>query len=211
MRFTLLLLFCGFSLTASGQWWRININLNFKRHERFPQLSRLKDHSVSNIRINTAVSKPLLTSVNLNLSDYSLELAEASTIKSAQRNMRFKEYNTASYNFSDLAQLYIRQNRLSEAKWYYLQSISISRQQNDDRHTIYNLMGLALIKAMLSDFESSRNDLTEAREIARAHGLQTDLAQVDAEANYIKANKTKLAKTEVHYAEALNIDSKSAQ
>ena len=53
---------------------------------------------------------------------------------SAQHNMSEGIFTDASYNFSDLARIYILQNRLSEAKWYLLQSNNISRRQRDDKH-----------------------------------------------------------------------------
>jgi hypothetical protein len=202
MRFALILLLCCTSLSVSAQWWRIKIDL--KRHERYALLPRPADHSVDAIIINTSINAPELPHIDLNLSNYSLELAEASVMKSAQHNMRYRVYGTASYNFSDLAQLYVQQNRLSEAKWYYLQSNNIARKENDDKHVISNLMGLAMIKARLGDFTSSAKDLSEAKNIARLHGLKTEEAAVEKEIKYIRDNKTALAKTESHYAETVD-------
>jgi hypothetical protein len=90
-------------------------------------------------------------------------------MRAAQHNMRFREYALASYKFSELAQIYVKENRLSEAKWYYLQSILISKQQNDHQHTINNLVSLAMIKADLGDLVQAQQDLAEARELARVY------------------------------------------
>jgi hypothetical protein len=198
MKYFFLCWLCLFSISASAQFWHIEI----KWHKRYPLLARVQDHSVAKIKISTLVgTPPVLEPVVLNMSDYRLELAEASVMKKAQRNMRDGVYNVASYNFSDLAALYIQQNRLSEAKWYYLQSNYISRQENDDQHTIANLIGLAKIKLMLGDFDSCNQDLTEARNIARAHGLVNTQVDIEKQMQYIKDNKATFTKTIVHYAD----------
>lgn len=188
------------SFSASAQWW------SFKKHERFPAI-QAKDNSLAYL----PVAKLTLTKIgklNLKQSDYSLELEEDAIIKIAQHNMRFRIYDLASYNFSDLAKLYIQQNRLSEAKWYLLQSNSISRQQNDDKHTISNLMDLALIKADMGDVVLAQQDLTEARQLAAAKGWIANVADIDKEVNYIRLNKTSASKTEMRYADAAMADKK---
>ena len=68
--------------------------------------------------------------------EYTLVATSKMVMEQAKHNMRFRVYNDASYNFSDLAALYVKLHRWSEAKWYYLQSNNISREQNDDKHTM---------------------------------------------------------------------------
>ncbi|MDR6941781.1 hypothetical protein [Mucilaginibacter pocheonensis] len=140
---------------------------------------------------------------------YALLLMEASVMKTAQHNMRFRVYNSASYNFSDLAQMYLKQNRLSEAKWYLLQSLQISRQQNDNRHTITNLINLAAVKTGYGDFAQAKQDLVEARGLASSLGLTMDVAAVDKQMHYLEDNKNTL-KTEIRYAETADADPKPA-
>src|SRR5476651_2263819 len=169
MRYFLFIILCSVSVSASAQWWQkpINsINNVFKKHERFPLLAGLKDNSVS--KLPTAkIAKLKITSNIIERAPYMLYMEEMSVMKTAQHNMRFRVYNAASYNFSDLAQMYLKQNRLSEAKWYWLQSLLISRQQNDDKHTISSLMGLATCKARYGDFTQAMQDLNEARHMAK--------------------------------------------
>jgi len=203
MKFVIIIvLFTTISFSASAQWW----NVSFKKHERFPAI-HAKDNSIAHL----PVAKLTLTKIgklNIKQSDYSLELEEDAIIKIAQHNMRFRIYDEASYNFSELAKLYIQQNRLSEAKWYLLQSNSISRQQNDDKHTISNLMDLALIKANMGDVVLAQQDLTEARQLAAAKGWVANVADIDKEVNYIRLNKTSASKTEMRYADAVMADKK---
>jgi hypothetical protein len=80
-------------------------------------------------------------------------------MKTAQHNMRFRIYDVASVNFSELAQLYAQQNRFSEAKWYFLQSTFLSRQQNNNKLTIANLCKLAMVKLEIGDFILAQQDL----------------------------------------------------
>jgi hypothetical protein len=115
--------------------------------------------------------------------------------------MRFRIYNDASYNFSELARLYMLQNRFSEAKWYLLQSNQISRQQNDDQHTILNLIDLATIKANIGDYALAQEDLTEAHDLAYAKGLKDCLAEIAKKMSYIKQNKLPPVTPVLRYAE----------
>jgi len=200
MKFVIIIvLFTTISFSASAQWWSL------KKHERFPAI-QLKDNSTKHLPFVAKLTLTKIDKLNLQQSDYSLELAEDAIIKVAQHNMRFRIYDLASYNFSDLAKLYIQQNRLSEAKWYLLQSNSISRQENDDKHTIANLMDLALIKADMGDVVLAQQDLTEARQLAFAKGWIVNVTDIDKEVKYIRLNRTSASKTELRYADAVMAD-----
>lgn len=205
MRIILLVFLCSLSLSASAQWYKYN---PFRKHERYAQIALLKDHSIKRLPI-AQVAKPKIMYAQIERTPYALFLMEASVMKTAQHNMRFRVYNSASYNFSDLAQMYLKQNRLSEAKWYLLQSLQISRQQNDNRHTITNLINLAAVKTGYGDFPQAKQDLIEARNIANSMGLTMDVAAVDKQMRYLEENKTRL-KTEIRYAETADTDPKAA-
>src|SRR5207302_5830964 len=91
--------------------------------------------------------------------EFDLVAREHMIIKLAKHNMSWRIYHDASYNFSDLAQVYIKLHRLSEAKWYLLQSNKLSLEENDNKHTITNLVNLALVKNDIGDQVSARADL----------------------------------------------------
>lgn len=205
MRFILLLILCSLSFSASAQWYKYN---PFRKHTRYPQIALLKDNSIKKLPV-ARIPKDKITYARIERTPYSMYLMEASVMKTAQHNMRFRVYNSASYNFSDLAQMYLKQNRLSEAKWYLLQSLQISRQQNDNRHTITNLINLAAVKAGYGDFMQAKQDLVEARNLASSLGLSMDVAAVDKQMRYLQDNKNTL-KTEVRYAETTDTDPKPA-
>jgi len=200
MRITFLIICCVFSLSASAQWYRVDLLL--KKHERFPAIEQCNPslHSISRIAIKPSFTGKV-NKVDFDRSEYSFQAAENIVMRDAQHNMRFRVYNDASYNFSALAKLYIQQNRYSEAKWYLLQSNIISRQQNDDKHTIANLVDLALIKSDLGDYSQAQQDLNEAQDMARARGYNDDLATIEKKMAYIKQNRNNAPKTDARYAE----------
>lgn len=201
MRITFLIICCVFSLSASAQWYRVD--LLFKKHERFPVIEQFSPTAtaISKIHIKSSFSAYKINKAELDRSEYSFQAAENIVMRNAQHNMRFRVYSDASYNFSALAKLYIQQNRYSEAKWYLLQSNILSRQQNDDKHTIANLMDLALIKSDLGDYFQARQDLDEATDLARAHGFSDELAVIGKKMAYIKQNRNNAPKADVRYAE----------
>ncbi|HVW96589.1 MAG TPA: hypothetical protein VHA56_11530 [Mucilaginibacter sp.] len=207
MRFTLLLICCAFSIPASAQWYRVD--LLFKSHKRLPLIEEAAVNSTSMIALKADLMPVALRNFQLTRSEYSFQAAEHIVMRNAQHNMRFRIYSDASYNFSELANLYIQQNRYSEAKWYLLQSNIISRQQNDDKHTINNLMALAIIKSELGDFNQAQQDLTEAHDMALTRGFADDLKAIDKKMAFIKLNKNNAPRTDLRYAEAPATDSKA--
>jgi hypothetical protein len=191
-------LFTTLSLSASAQWYHISL----KKHQRFPLLSCAGTNAINKLPDNK-LAPVKIAWFDIRRNDFSIDLQEDRIIRVAQHNMRFRIYDVASYNFSELAKLYIKQNRLSEAKWYLLQSNSISRQENDDKHTIANLMDLALIKADMGDISLAQQDLAEARQLAAAKNWLANVADIDKEVKYIQQNKTTASKTELRYADAV--------
>jgi len=205
MRYTLLIIICCcFGLSASAQWYNV-----LKSHKRYPLIEQVADHSVSRIHIAPAIKPAKIHNITLDRSEYSFQAAENMVMRTAQHNMRFRVYTDASYNFSELAKLYIQQNRYSEAKWYLLQSNIISRQQNDDKHTIANLMDLATIKSELGDYAQAQQDLTEAHDMASVRGFNVDLTAIEKKMAFIKQNKNNAPKTDVRYAETPVSNSKA--
>jgi hypothetical protein len=199
MRFTLLLIFCTIGLTASAQFWRRKPKptpVILTATQAFP-----KQITIANTLID--ISPQNLHGVELPCSAYNLGLAEEAILKEAKHNMRFRIYNLASYNFSDLAVLYLKQNRFSEAKWYLLQSNTIARQAENTRHILDNLLLLADIKNKIGEVPLALIDLQEARNLSMAKGMLSDLAIIDKQIRYLQTNKTLTAKAELRYAEAV--------
>jgi hypothetical protein len=200
MKFILLFIFGAISFSASAQWWRLDLKLKKKPPEHPAMIEPGANHAIARLPRET-IARQKVYPVKFSPSDYSYEAAEDVILTAAKHNMRFRIYNDASYNFSELARLYMLQNRFSEAKWYLLQSNQISRQQNDDQHTILNLIDLATIKANIGDYALAQEDLTEAHDLAYAKGLKDCLAEIAKKMSYIKQNKLPPVTPVLRYAE----------
>lgn len=199
MRYLILVVFCALNLTASAQWWRGD----FKNHKRLMPIAKVKPLKLK-LNTGTAILTPQkISKVPLARTAYNLDASERTVMKSAQHNMRFRQYDLASYDFSELARIYVIENRLSEAKWYYLQSILLSKRMNDNPHTIASLINLGMVKADLGDLAQAQQDLAEAREIAVANTRQDDVKIIDGKVKFLKTNKIWLPKSELRYAEAI--------
>ncbi|QJD95841.1 hypothetical protein HH214_08125 [Mucilaginibacter robiniae] len=167
MKALLLLVLCGVSFSASAQWW------HFGKAKHVPL--NLEAKSLAFQWKGLPPAKPQLTRVEMGASEYGLDLYRITVMKTAQHQMRFREYEDASYSFTELAKVYIKQNKMTEAKWFFLQSNNLSRQQNNDRLTIANLVDLAWVKTNIGDYALAQQDLEEARDLANAHGWADDV------------------------------------
>lgn len=208
MRIRLIIFFCLISFAASAQIWE---KIGFKKkHIVLPALPPAKGHqfvSTNNtLKLNSLQAQPVV----LEASEFTLVATSKMVMEQAKHNMRFRVYNDASYNFSDLAALYVKLHRWSEAKWYYLQSNNISREQNDDKHTMSNLLGLAGIKVNIGDIPSAKADLIEARELSKSLGMQAQAADIDKQILLLAQNNGGASKPDVKYAEGtLNAEKKT--
>jgi tetratricopeptide (TPR) repeat protein len=192
MKVFLLALLCTISFSASAQWW------SFKKNKRYPMLAEVKYapfRMPAAKLMNTNVKR-----VTLGMTTYGLTLSERSVMKTAQHQMRFRQYEDASYSFNELAKIYVQQGKLSEAKWFYLQSNNLSRQQNNDRLTIANLIELANVKSTIGDFALAQQDLDEARDMATAHNWQDDVRSVKKHMDGLQRSKLAYVKPEAGLA-----------
>jgi hypothetical protein len=209
MKFILVIFFAAICTTASAQWYNVGQLLK-KKVVRTPVTEMTYGKCVARF---PAVKLPRVKihPIVIDQSEYSLEAAEAVVMKEAQHNMRFRIYNDASYNFTELAHMYVKQNRYSEAKWYLLQSNNISRQENDDKHTIENLIDLATIKANMGDIALAEQDLAEAHDLAQAKGLNQYLETIDLAMQYIRQNKQPKQRPALIYADDAQNAGKAGQ
>lgn len=194
MKVFLLALLCTISFSASAQWWP------FGKHKRYPLIAEVKSAPV---RITPAkIGYAKVNRVPLTQTEYSLTLTEYTVMKMAQHQMRFREYENASYSFNELAKIKVQLNKLSEAKWFYLQSNNLSRQQNNDRLTIANLLELSNVKQAIGDFSLAQQDLEEARDMAQNHNWQDDMLNVKKHLDLLQRTKLAALKPEDNFAKA---------
>jgi len=72
-------------------------------------------------------------------------------------------------SFNNLTRVYFDQEKYPEAKWFILQSNTISRQKRDYPNVISSLLVLANIKGTIKDYKLAMTNLDEARQLSEAH------------------------------------------
>jgi tetratricopeptide (TPR) repeat protein len=81
--------------------------------------------------------------------------------------------------FNNLARVYHSQRKYSQAKWFILQSNTLSREKKDVQNIIASLLELAAIKTDIKDFKLAMQDLDEARLLAKVNYLPLREADVE--------------------------------
>jgi len=78
----------------------------------------------------------------------------------------FNDSTSLRMSFDHLAKVYYSQKKYSQAKWFILQSNSLSRAKNDTPNIISSLITLAAIKSDIKDYELAMRDLDEALQLS---------------------------------------------
>lgn len=81
-------------------------------------------------------------------------------------------------SFQNLAELYFRQRRLSEAKWFYIQANIMAEKLNDKEARISNLIKLAEVKNASGEHELALGDFKKAEELARQSNYLVQLVRI---------------------------------
>jgi len=68
--------------------------------------------------------------------------------------------------FDNLAKVYFAKKNYSQAKWFILQSNTLSREKNDIPNIITSLVTLAAIKSDIKDYQLAMKDLNEAMQLS---------------------------------------------
>jgi hypothetical protein len=193
MRFFLLLACCAISLNTSAQFWK-------KKQPRYALIEQSRSLLMPKFNTSQLGLKTVSYTKFVSTPMFDYDKVEQAMLKEAKRNMRYRVYEQASYNFSDLAGLYLLHNRFSEAKWYLLQSNALSR---DIKLTLTNLLTLAGIKTNLGEASLAKIDLQEARILATANGLKKDVIEIDKRLSALAISKPLAIKPELRYSEAV--------
>lgn len=80
--------------------------------------------------------------------------------------------------YNQLAFLYQRQKRFSEAKWFYVQSNILARKINHTPSVVNSLIKLANVKMAIGDWQLALNDLKEAEELSVQNGYKFPLIEI---------------------------------
>lgn len=185
-----------FTLSAHAQWWKK------KTFAPLPQLQMAKSTSFSLARVQKAGIADVKADAKFERSAFSYEIAEGSIMKSLYHTLRFHMYSESVDNFNVLINLYIEQQRYSEAKWYYLQINNLARQKEDDTNIIASLVGLGTVKAEIGEFAQAKDDLNTAIDFAAGKGRLNDVAQIKKKLQVVEYKRGLNIKNDIKYAEA---------
>jgi len=81
-------------------------------------------------------------------------------------------------SFDALSKVYLSQKKYSEAKWFTLQSNTLSRIKKDVPNTISSLITLATVKGDIADYDLAAKDLNEALQIAQANHMRKTESEI---------------------------------
>jgi tetratricopeptide (TPR) repeat protein len=109
---------------------------------------------------------------------------------------RYDDTTGLRISFDNLARVYYSQKKYSQAKWFILQSNTLSRAKNDVPNIISSLVTLAAVKSDIKDYSLAMGDLNEALKLSTDnHFARTESAVQQSYAmlynhmgNYTKAD-----------------------
>lgn len=111
----------------------------------------------------------------------------------------YSKYNDTAglrLSFDDLAHVYHAQHKYTQAKWFIIQSNTLSRDKNDNPNIIASLIELASIKTDIKDYSLAKRDLNEALVLSSKNHYPQQQSEVElgyamlyrGMKNYSKAN-----------------------
>lgn len=123
-------------------------------------------------------------------------LAIENTLSALHYYSRYNDTTGLRVSFDNLARVYYSQKKYSQAKWFILQSNTLSRAKNDVPNIIASLVKLAAVKSDIKDYTLAMRDLNEALKLSTDnHFARTESAVQQSYAmlynhigNYTKAD-----------------------
>jgi len=98
------------------------------------------------------------------------------TLLAIQRYAAYNDTAGLRLSFDNLAKVYLAQKKYSQAKWFILQSNTLSRAKSDMPNIIASLLTLSLVKIDIKDYSLAMRDLNEAMQISlTTHSQKAEL------------------------------------
>jgi len=104
--------------------------------------------------------------------------AITNTLSAIHYYSKYSDSTGLRNSFDVLAKVYHAQHKYIQAKWFIIQSNSISRAINDDPNIIVSLLELASIKTDIKDYKLAVRDLSEALTISSKNHMPKLEAEV---------------------------------
>ena len=146
---------------------------------------RLKFMSLDSLKQQAKASKyelltgPIYTEIALRYMDYDTisnkktrlnyqNEALSYIMKALHRYSKYNDTTGLRMSFDNLTKVYFAQKKYVQAKWFILQSNSISRIKKDTSNIISSLITLSAIKSDIKDYPLAMRDLNEALQLSVA-------------------------------------------
>lgn len=121
--------------------------------------------------------------------------AISNTLLAIRIYSRYHDTTGLRISFDNLAKVYHAQHKYSHAKWFILQSNTLSRDKKDNPNIIASLLELASIKSDINDYSLAMRDLNEALMISSKNHYPQQESEVELNyallfnnmKNYVKA------------------------
>jgi len=98
------------------------------------------------------------------------------TILAIQQYAIYNDSTALRQCFDNLAKVYYAQKKYSQAKWFILQSNTLSRAKNDIPNIISSLINLSSVKIEIKDYTLAMDDLNEALQLSlKNHSTKAEL------------------------------------
>ena len=180
-------------VTIAEQIRQENLRKLILKNEQIKLAEVLKINNLDSLKLQLKITKSdtvkalLYTRIAQKYMDYD-------TLGNADKRLRYQnsainytllaihEYSTYSDSvglrdsYTDLSKIYYSQKKYTEAKWFILQSNTLSRARNDTPNIISSLLTLATIKSDIKDYTLAMGDLNEALQMSiNNHTPKTEL------------------------------------
>ena len=98
------------------------------------------------------------------------------TLLAIQQYAAYDDSTALRLSFDNLAKVYYSQKKFTQAKWFILQSNTLSRAKADTSNIISSLLTLSTIKSDIKDYNLALRDLNEALQLSIIiHSPKTEL------------------------------------
>src|SRR6202008_1479661 len=91
------------------------------------------------------------------------------TMKALHQYSMYNDTTGLRNSFDNLTTVYFAQKKSTQAKWFILQSNSLSRIKKDTANIITSLVTLSAIKSDIKDYQLAMRDLNEALQLSVAN------------------------------------------
>ena len=138
--------------------------------------------------------------------DRYLESALNNTMKALHFYSKYNDSTGLRLCFDQLAFIYHKQQKFAQAKWFILQSNTLSRERNDVLQIISSLLVLADIKRDIGDYSLAKRDLYEALTLSAKNRLPEQASQVQLQLAGLYSKLNEPLKSALAFNRHLKID-----